>query len=191
LMLAIGEAAASQQTAVALILDEIQYLAESDLAPLIMAIHRVTARQLPLVLFGAGLPQVRGKMGDAKSYVERLLDFPGVDALSAADARRAIAEPAWQEGVEFEDDALNEIVRVTSGYPYFLHEWGHAVWRQAKTTPITKEVVFASHAAVISQLYARDGRAGSWIAPLRRHRPQIWRCGYEPRRSVAPSSQKV
>jgi AAA ATPase domain len=152
LMLAVGEAAASRHTSVALIVDEIQYLAEADLSPLIMAMHRVNQRQLPLVLFGAGLPQVRGQMGDAKSYVERLFDFPAIDALNEADARRAIVEPAWQEKVDFQAAAVDEIVRVTSGYPYFLQEWGHAVWELATETPITKEVVLASHDTVIQHL---------------------------------------
>jgi AAA ATPase domain len=152
LMLAVGEAAAAQQTAVALILDEIQYLSEADLSPLIMAVHRVNQQQLPVVLFGAGLPQVRGKMGEAKSYVERLFDFPDVDALSPADARRAIVEPARQEGAEFEDDAVDEIVRVTAGYPYFLQEWGHAVWLHADTSPIGKDVVLDSHDSIIRHL---------------------------------------
>jgi hypothetical protein len=154
LMVAVGEAAASQQTAVALIVDEIQYLAETDLSALIMAMHRVSQKKLPLVLFGAGLPQVRGQMGEAKSYVERLFDFPAIDALSDIDARRAIAEPAKKEGVHFDNAALDEIIRVTSGYPYFLQEWGHAVWQQATTSPITKQVVMVSHEAVIHHLDA-------------------------------------
>jgi hypothetical protein len=152
LMLAVGDAAAAQRTAVALILDEIQYLSEADLSPLIMAVHRVSQQQLPLVLFGAGLPQVRGKMGDAKSYVERLFDFPEVDALNATDARRAIVEPARQEGVEFAEDALDEIVRVTAGYPYFLQEWGHSVWQHAQSSPIGKDVVLAAHEPIIRHL---------------------------------------
>lgn len=156
-MLAVGQATAAQRTSVALILDEVQYLAEPDLAALIMAMHRVNQKQLPLVLFGAGLPQVRGQMGDAKSYVERLFDFPAVDALGANDARRAVAEPARSQGVDFTDDALDEIVRLTAGYPYFLHflqEWGHFVWRQADTSPIAKAAVLASHDVVIRHLDA-------------------------------------
>lgn len=154
LMLAVGQAAAAQRTSVAFILDEIQYLAEPDLAALIMAMHRVNQKQLPLVLFGAGLPQVRGQMGEAKSYVERLFDFPAVDALNADDARRAVAEPAHSQGVDFTEEALDEIVRVTAGYPYFLQEWGHFVWRQADTSPIPKSAVLASHASVIRHLDA-------------------------------------
>ena len=37
--------------------------------------HRTEQRQLPVVLVGAGLPQLRGQMGNAKSYAERLFDF--------------------------------------------------------------------------------------------------------------------
>jgi Cdc6-like AAA superfamily ATPase len=76
LFLAIGNAAKARKTAVALIIDEVQYVNEKELSALIMSIHRVNQRELPLIFFGAGLPQLRGKMGEAKSYVERLLDFP-------------------------------------------------------------------------------------------------------------------
>jgi hypothetical protein len=154
LLVAVGQAAADRKTAVTIIIDEIQYLAENDLAALIMAIHRVNQKQLPVVLFGAGLPQLRGKMGEAKSYVERLFDFPTVDALHPADAMKAIAEPARKEGVEFEKEALDEILHVTAGYPYFLQEWGHAVWLKAEQPPITKEVVEASHSDAIKRLDA-------------------------------------
>lgn len=93
-------------------------------------------------------------MGEAKSYIERLFDFPAVDARDANDARRAIAEPAHSQGVDFIAQALDEIVRVTAGYPYFLQEWGHFVWRQAETSPISKATVLASHDAVIQHLDA-------------------------------------
>jgi hypothetical protein len=152
LLVAVGQAAKEQNTAVAIIIDEIQYLAERDLAALIMAVHRVNQKQLPVVLFGAGLPQLRGKMGEAKSYVERLFDFPTVDALHPADAMKAVAEPARQEGVEFEQEALDEILRVTAGYPYFLQEWGHAVWLAAESSPIKKIVVETSYGDAIARL---------------------------------------
>ena len=152
LMLAVGDSAASRDTAVALIIDEVQYLAENDLAALIMSIHRINQKQLPVILFGAGLPQLRGKMGEAKSYVERLFDFPSVDALHEIDAQKAIVEPASKEGVDFDDDAVKEILRVTAGYPYFLQEWGHAVWLKAEHSPITKSVVEASYPDAIRNL---------------------------------------
>lgn len=154
LLVAVGQAAMDRKTAIAIIIDEIQYLSAGDLAALIMAIHRVNQKQLPVVLFGAGLPQLRGKMGEAKSYVERLFDFPTVDALHPADAMKAIAEPARREGIEFETAALDEILNVTSCYPYYLQEWGHAVWLAAQTSPISRTVVEASYDDAIRRLDA-------------------------------------
>jgi hypothetical protein len=152
LFLAVGEAAKARRTAVALIIDEVQYVGERELSALIMSIHRISQRQLPVIFFGAGLPQLRGKMGEAKSYVERLFDFPTVDALSDSDAKRAIAEPARGEGVIFQPDALDEIVKVTQGYPYFLQEWGHVVWLRAQQSPIDKRVIVEAYPDAIRKL---------------------------------------
>jgi hypothetical protein len=152
LMLAVGEAARQNGTAVALMIDEVQYLSDPDMAALIMAIHRVNQRQVPVVLFGAGLPQLRGKIGEAKSYVERAFDFPRVDALHPDDARTAIVEPARREGVSFDAPALDEILRVTSCYPYFLQEWGHAVWLRASGSPIDLGTVVAAYPDAIDNL---------------------------------------
>ena len=111
------------------------------MAALIIALHRTAQRQLPVTLIGAGLPQVRARTGKAKSYAERLFDFPEVAALSPADARSAIANPAQAEGVLIEDDALDAIVSQTKGYPYFLQEWGKQVWDSAESSPINASVV--------------------------------------------------
>lgn len=134
---AVGEAARADGTCVALFVDEIQYVREDQLAALITALHRTSQRQLPVVMVGAGLPQVRGRLGSAKSYAERLFDFPEIGALSAEDARRAIAKPARSEGVEIEPDALDAIASRTQRYPYFLQEWGKHVWDVADRSPIT------------------------------------------------------
>jgi hypothetical protein len=152
LLVAIGEAAKAGGSALAIIIDEVQYLAENDMSALIMAIHRCNQKLLPVVLFGAGLPQLRGKMGDAKSYVERLFDFPNVDALSSDDAKLALEKPANDEGIQYTADALEEILRVTSCYPYFIQEWGHFAWLSAQENPITKEDVMKSHSLAISKL---------------------------------------
>ena len=133
----VGAAAKADGTCVALFVDEIQYVKEDQLAALITALHRASQRQLPVVMVGAGLPQVRGRLGSAKSYAERLFDFPEIGALSVEDARRAIAKPAQSEGVEIESDALDAIVSRTQGYPYFLQEWGKRVWDVANSSPIT------------------------------------------------------
>lgn len=149
LMEAVGAAAREASTALALFIDELQYVAEDQLAALITALHRTAQRQLPVVLVGAGLPQLRGRMGRAKSYAERLFDFPEVGPLDAVAARSAISVPAAAEGVEVEADALDLIVRVTHGYPYFLQEWGKHSWDVATDSPITRaDVELASTEAI-------------------------------------------
>ena len=116
---AVGQAARKGETALALFVDELQYVKEGELAALITAMHRTAQRRLPVVLVGAGLPQLRGRMGNAKSYAERLFDFPEIGPLTDGEARIAIAKPAQEEGVDISDDALSRIVSETRGYPYF------------------------------------------------------------------------
>ena len=126
--IALGEAAQDRHTAIAIIIDELQYLSEEELSSLIMAVHKVSQKSLPLVVIGAGLPQLVGKAGRSKSYAERLFDYPIVGPLKKEDAKKALQEPARSEGVSFTNEALDEIARVTEGYPYFLQEWGYQAW---------------------------------------------------------------
>jgi hypothetical protein len=145
----VGEAAAKAGTALAMFVDELQYVAEDQLAALITALHRTAQRQLPVVLVGAGLPQLPGRMGRAKSYAERLFDFPTIGALAERDAADAIVKPARKEDVEFDSDALKRIIEATQGYPYFLQEWGKHCWDTAEKSPITvQDVATASRAAI-------------------------------------------
>jgi hypothetical protein len=144
-----GLAAKQAGTGLALFVDELQYVPEEQLAALITALHRTAQRLLPVVLVGAGLPQLPGRMGRAKSYAERLFSFPEIGPLSEEAARRAIAKPANDEGVEIEDAALRAIFEATRGYPYFLQEWGKHSWDVASTSPITSaDVARASEVAV-------------------------------------------
>ena len=136
-----GEAAAEQGTAVAILIDELQYLSVEELSALIMAVHKISQQKLPVILVGAGLPQLAGNTGRAKSYAERLFVFPQVGALAQDDARIALAEPARLEGVVFSDEALDEIYKQTKGYPYFLQEWGSQCWNTASESPINLAVV--------------------------------------------------
>ncbi|MET7243004.1 ATP-binding protein [Methylobacterium sp. EM32] len=152
LLTVLGQAAADKKTAIAILIDEIQYLAESEIGALVMAIHRVNQRGLPIVLIAAGLPQILGKMGDSKSYAERLFDFPRVEALKKEDAISAISVPALDEGVEFTTDALNLICQVTRGYPYFLQEWAYVAWNLAASSPITADVVASAEVEAIRRL---------------------------------------
>ena len=148
----VGAAAKADGTCLALFIDEIQYVKEDELAALITALHRTSQRQLPIVMVGAGLPQVRGRMGQAKSYAERLFEFSEVGALSDDDARLAIAKPAQVEGVEIDSDALDAIVSRTRGYPYFLQEWGKHVWDVAERSPITADSVESASIQVTAAL---------------------------------------
>jgi len=146
-----GEAAKEAGTALAVFIDELQYVKEEQLAALITALHRAAQRSLPVVLVGAGLPQLRGRMGRAKSYAERLFDFPVIDALVPEAAKLAISKPAEEEGVAVTKDALERIVRETHGYPYFIQEWGKHSWDAASKSPITgKDVERASASAIAS-----------------------------------------
>jgi len=152
LLQVVGEAAKARETAVALLVDEIQYLSPSEMGALVMAFHRTNQRNLPLVLVGAGLPQLLGKMGDSKSYAERLFDFPRVEALNKEDSAIAVAEPAKREGVEFGHEALDAIFDVTKGYPYFLQEWAYVVWNRAEASPVTRENVDGAREEAIQRL---------------------------------------
>lgn len=141
LLEAAGEAAREADTALAIFLDELQYVEEDELAALITALHRTAQGQLPVILVGAGLPQLPGRMGKAKSYAERLFDFPEIGPLPDDAAKLAIAKPAEDQGVEVTSDALDLIVKETRGYPYFVQEWGKHSWDVADGSPITREDV--------------------------------------------------
>ena len=137
LLVAIGEAARARATAFAVYVDELQYVEEDELASLITALHRCAQQQLPITLIGAGLPQIVGQTGRAKSYAERLFDFPEIGPLDETAARLALTAPAKKEAVTFQVSALDEILKQTKGYPYFLQEWGKHAWSVAPASPIT------------------------------------------------------
>ena len=145
----IGAAAKSATTALVIFIDELQYVPEVQLAALISALHRCAQEQLPITVVGAGLPQLRGRMGQAKSYAERLFDFPEIGPLNPVDAREAIVRPIQNEGAGILDDAVEAILEKTQGYPYFLQEWGKHAWDIATASPIRgQDVMNASESAV-------------------------------------------
>jgi hypothetical protein len=149
LLEAAGAAAQRGSTALALFVDELQYVEEDQLAALITALHRAAQRSLPVVLVGAGLPQLRGQMGRAKSYAERLFDFPEIGPLTRSDAARAVAKPVRDQGADITPEALESIVQHTHGYAYFLQEWGKHAWDAADASPITdQDVEIASMTAI-------------------------------------------
>ncbi|WP_212524988.1 ATP-binding protein [Actibacterium sp. MT2.3-13A] len=152
LFVRVGEAAKSADKGWALLIDEMQYLNEKELAALIVAIHRVNQKQLPVIMFGAGLPQIAALSGDAKSYAERLFKYPPVGALDQEAAVSAIKEPISEEGEHIESDALDLIVERTEGYPYFLQEWGYQAWNTADQSPISRHDVERASETALKRL---------------------------------------
>lgn len=152
LMEVVGAAAQRAETALILFIDELQYVEEEELASLITSLHRAAQRRLPVTMVAAGLPQLRGRMGRAKSYAERLFDFPEIGPLDAEAARIAIAKPAEAQGAAVDTEALDRIVRETRGYPYFLQEWGKHSWDCASSSPITLLDVETATVSVIAAL---------------------------------------
>ena len=136
LLVATGEAVQERERGLLLAVDEVQYLDGAELGALITAVHRTVQLSLPIILVGAGLPQLPGLAGNAKSYAERLFDFPEIGSLGHEDAAAVLAVPARELGVEFSSHALAKLLEFTHGYPYFLQEWGYHVWNAAPDTPI-------------------------------------------------------
>jgi hypothetical protein len=144
-----GVAAKAASTAVVLFVDELQYLKEEEFAALISALHRCAQQKLPITLVGAGLPQLLALAGNAKSYAERLFDFPQIGPLTPGEALQAIVKPAQEIGVDYEQQAALAIVTETKGFPYFLQEWGKHAWDCAQSSPIRlSDVRQASREAV-------------------------------------------
>lgn len=152
LLLALGEAARERKTGVVFLFDEIQFLERADMEALIAALHYVTQRSLPVTVVGAGLPQLPKLAGEAKSYAERLFNFPSIDRLPDDAARDALVRPARDQGVEYAAEATDEIIRYTEGYPYFLQEYGKHVWNIAAASPIALSDVRSAQVGVQAQL---------------------------------------
>jgi AAA ATPase domain len=152
LFVAIAEAAKDRDTAISLLIDELQYISELELRALTMAMHRLVQEQLPFVLVGAGLPTLPGLAGRARSYAERLFDFPIIGALSREEAERAIEVPMTGAGVVIERPALDEIFGKTQGYPYFLQEWAYQTWNRAAGSPIRRSAVLEASPIVSRRL---------------------------------------
>jgi DNA-binding CsgD family transcriptional regulator len=152
LLLLVAEAAKAAETPVALLVDEVQYLSPEDLGALIVSVHKIGQRGLPFIVFGVGLPSIAALAGEAKSYAERLFDYPAVDALGQADAVLAIREPIREQGIDIEPNALAAMVEQTRGYPYFLQEWGSNVWDTAPGSPINQSDVSRATVMALKRL---------------------------------------
>ena len=154
LIVAVGEAAAERKTAIVLFIDELQYVPEEQLASLIMALHSANQAQLPVTMVAAGLPQLLGQTGRAKSYAERLFEFVSIDQLEPAAAAAALCIPAEKEGVNYAAEAITEILTQTHCYPYFLQEWGKHSWDVADQPPISGKDAIAATTQALAELDA-------------------------------------
>ena len=128
LFLALGVIAQKQNKGVILFIDEIQYIKDDEFEALMEAIHRTNQKNYPIVIFSAGLPKIAKIAGDVKSYAERLFDFIEIDSLNNEEAKLALIEPAKRFQINYTDEAVNKIIEITQGYPYFLQEYGKWVW---------------------------------------------------------------
>jgi len=149
---AAGRAAGAAGTVLVLFIDELQYVVEPQLAALISALHACSQQKLPLCVVGAGLPQLRGRAGDAKSYAERLFDYPPIGPLPHDAARQALVKPAEGLHVTYTPEAVERIISDTKGYPYFLQEWGKSAWDVASRSPITEKDVEAASIEAVAAL---------------------------------------
>lgn len=152
LFTAIGKAAKAGSKGWVLLIDEVQYLSETDLSALIVAIHRMSQDGLPVIMFGAGLPQIARLAGEAKSYSERLFLYPSVDALDPESARYAVEKPILEEDATISPEALTEIVTKTQGYPFFLQEWSSNAWDYAEGPVINKQDVDTAYVETLASL---------------------------------------
>ncbi|MCE9620042.1 MAG: AAA family ATPase [Planctomycetes bacterium] len=152
LLEASGTAAQKAGTVLAMFVDEMQFVESDELAALVVALHRISHKKLPVVLVGAGLPQLRERMNQATQIADRLFDYPEIKPLTRLDLDLAIGKPALDQKVKVNKDALDLIFERTSGFPYFVQEWAKHAWEEAEKSPITRENVEASAEIVIAAL---------------------------------------
>jgi len=150
----IGRAAKAACKGWILLIDEVQYLSEADLRALIVSMHRMSQEGLPILLVGAGLPQVARLAGEAKSYAERLFLYPEINALDAEAAAQAVLKPILEEEASIAQAALQEIVVRTKGYPFFLQEWASTAWNCAEGPEISLDDVVKSYSETLALLDA-------------------------------------
>ncbi|MGD0454575.1 MAG: ATP-binding protein [Solirubrobacteraceae bacterium] len=141
LLVEIGEVARAGATGALFLIDEMQNLDTASLGAICMALHRVSQRDLPVALAGAGLPTLPTLLRAAKPYAPRLFSYHTLGQLSVAEARLALVGPAGLQGVKLQKPAVDLVVEQSGGYPYFLQEYGRVLWDEIDDPPITAEHV--------------------------------------------------
>jgi hypothetical protein len=144
LFVALGDAARSKSRGVCLLIDEVQFADEVEFRAVISALHRATQRSLPITMAAAGLPQIPRLTGEARSYAERLFDFPVIANLDADAATAALVAPARAREVDYTASALRAALDWTGGYPFYIQQLGKHAWNLASRSPIGGEVIAAA-----------------------------------------------
>jgi len=137
---------------VALFFDEAQEFCADDLRAINMLTHRAMQERYRLVVTVAGLPTLPGKLAESNSYAERLYHFCELRELTPAASKAALLDPAAARGVIWEESAVEEVIRATAGFSYFIQEYGSAVWNIAEESPITLANAKAANEAAVQQL---------------------------------------
>lgn len=135
-----------------LFIDELQEMADEPLGTLMSIQHKMGQKSLPFYIIGAGLPNLPGVLSKSRSYAERLFEYRTIGQLSDTDAAEGFQKPARRNGRPFTDDALNELIKVSSGYPYFIQAYGKAAWNASGSNPIPLQAVTKSEACARAEL---------------------------------------
>ena len=192
LFLGLGAAAREKGRGVIFFLDEVQFVDEMHYRALISALHRCNQKRLPISAAAAGLPQIPRLTGEARSYAERLFDFPAIANLESGAAKAALVEPARAQGVAFDDQAVDLALDWTQGYPFYIQQIGKHAWNQAADSPITREDVEnalpAAQAALDRAIY--EVRVQRATANERRYMRAMAELGEGPYRSGAVARKR-
>jgi hypothetical protein len=136
LLVEIGEVARAGDVGALFVLDEMQNLDQPSLKAICMAFHRLSQRNLPVALVGAGLPTLPVMLRAAKPYASRLFAYREVGQLPPAAARAALVGPAETRGLAFEPEAVDQVIEGSGGYPYFIQEYGRVLWNEIEEGPL-------------------------------------------------------
>ncbi len=139
LALDLGEGAREFDTGAVLFIDEMQHLTKDELAAICQACHEAGQQDKPFYVIGAGLPNLPGRLAEARSYAERLFEYIRIDRLDDSAAMRALVKPAEEQDVSWDPAAVSVVVDASMGYPYFLQEFGKGAWDEASSSPIAVE----------------------------------------------------
>lgn len=137
----IGEIAYKSETPICFFIDEIQYMRSRELGALIAALHRANQLGYPVMIIGAGLPKIYKMLSDEKTYAERLFIYKEIGSLTKEQSKIAIEAPAKKFSVTYTEDAVDEIISVTKGYPFFIQQLCQIVYKNTNGKEITKKDV--------------------------------------------------